>query len=283
MRPAITLSTPISTPTAKPVQPRAIGRVSLSVKPGPRGSVLDGLRQSGSLRCLFPRPKSDGLEAVVVNTAGGITGGDSFQISANVARGCSLTLTTQASERAYRAQPTEFGQMRTDLQVAPGACLNWVPQETIVFDRSALDRKLSVTLAHGAKALVVEPIVFGRQAMGEELTDLRLRDRIELRRDDQPLFLDATRFDGHMAAHLDRPHIANGARAMAFLAYVAPDAQGQIDPLRAMLPDHAGATVIGDDLLVCRILATDSHKLRQSLIPILNRLTHNQLPRCWMI
>ncbi len=218
-----------------------------------------------------------------MNTAGGITGGDSFQISAKVAEGCNLTLTTQASERAYRAQPSEFGQMRTDLQVAPGACLNWVPQETILFDRSALDRRLTVNLARGAKALVVEPLVFGRQAMGEELSDLRLRDRIEIRREGQPMFLDATRFDGDMAAHLDRPHIANGARAMAFLAYVASDAQGQIDPLRAMLPDHAGATVVGDDLLMCRILAPDSHALRQSLIPILNRLTQHQLPRCWMI
>ncbi|WP_298908090.1 urease accessory protein UreD [uncultured Aliiroseovarius sp.] len=257
--------------------------MSLSVKPGPRGSVLDSLRQSGSLRCLFPRPKSDGLEAVVVNTAGGITGGDSFQISAGVAQGCSLTLTTQASERAYRAQPSEYGQMRTDLKVAPGACLNWVPQETILFDRSALDRRLTVNLARGAKALVVEPVVFGRQAMGEELSNLRLRDRIEIRREGQPLFLDATRFDGNMAAHLDRPHIANGARAMALLAYVAPDAQGQIDPLRALLPETAGATGIGDDLLVLRILAPDSHALRQSLIPILNRLTQHQLPRCWMI
>jgi urease accessory protein len=268
---------------AKPVQPRAIGHVSLSIKPGPRGSVLDSLRQSGSLRCLFPRPKSDGLEAVVVNTAGGITGGDRFQISANVAKGCSLTLTTQASERAYRAQPSEFGKLRTDIQVAAAACLNWVPQETILFDDSALDRRLTINLAQGAQALVVEPIAFGRQAMGEELTKLRLRDRIEIRRAGQPLFLDATRFDGDMAAHLDRPHIANGARAMALLAYVAPDAQGQIDPLRALLPETAGATVIGDDLLVLRILAPDSHALRQSLIPILNRLTHHQLPRCWMI
>ncbi|MEP3347956.1 MAG: urease accessory protein UreD [Litoreibacter sp.] len=265
------------------MQPRAVGQVSLSVKPGVRGTVLDGLRQSGSLRCLFPRPKSQALEAVLVNTAGGITGGDTFNISASVASGCELVMTTQASERAYRAQPTESGRMQTDLQVSDDAQLNWMPQETILFNGSSLDRSLNVDLAPDAKALILEPLAFGRLAMKEQLTDIRLHDRITIRRDGQPLFMDATRFAGDMAAHLDRPHIAGGARAMAIMIYTAPDAEGQLPQLRAMLPPQAGASVIGDDLLVLRILAQDSHELRLSLIPILNHLTHNQLPRCWMI
>lgn len=279
----ITLTTRISDAMAEPVQPRAIGRVALSVKLRDGKTVLDTLRQSGSFRCLFPRQKAATLESVLVNTAGGITGGDSFQVAATVATGCALTLTTQACERAYRAQAGAAGQLETSLTVAKGGHINWVPQETILFNKSHLNRTLTLNMAQGASALLVEPMVFGRATMGEELTHLQLHDRIEIVRDGAPVFIDATRFDGDMAAHLDRPHIAAGARAMALIAYVAPDAESHLAPLRALLPPAAGASVIGEDLLVARLLAPDSYALRQSLVPILNRLSQNQLPRCWMI
>lgn len=279
----ITLTIPISDPLAEPVQPRAIGRVAVSLKQRDGKTVLDTLRQSGSFRCLFPRQKAAALEAVLVNTAGGITGGDSFRITAHVAAGCRLTLTTQACERAYRAQAGTAGRLDTALTVAEGGHINWLPQETILFDKSHLDRRLTLHMAEGASALLVEPMVFGRRAMGEELTRLQLRDRIEIIRNGVPLYLDATRFDGDMAAHLKRPHIAAGAGAMALVAYVAPDAGSRLARLRALLPAAAGASLLGPDLLVARLLAPDSYVLRQSLVPVLNHLSQNQLPRCWMI
>ncbi|WP_242494415.1 urease accessory protein UreD [Loktanella sp. IMCC34160] len=232
---------------------------------------------------MFPRKRTGGLEAVVVNTAGGITGGDQFQIAARVAADCDLTLTTQACERAYRVQPGQPGRLNTALQVSRGGHLNWLPQETILFNGSHMRRSLRLNLETGASALVVEPLVFGRAAMGEELTSLRWHDRIEILRDGCPLFLDAVAFDGDMAAHLDRPNIAAGARAMALLMYVAADAEAHLGPLREMLPNLAGASLIGEDLLVLRLLTDDSFALRRSLIPILNRLTNDQLPKCWTI
>ncbi|MEP2716593.1 urease accessory protein UreD [Pseudophaeobacter sp.] len=283
---SITLTTDISQQTAQevqPAQPRARGRIKLSVKQTTRGSALRGLRQSGSFRCLFPRPKITGLEAVLVNTAGGITGGDDMRIAAEVGAGASLTLTTQTSERAYRAQPGETGQLQTKLTVAEGGHVNWLPQETILFQGCALSRRLDLDLAPDATALLVEPLVFGRLAMGETVTQGLFHDRILLRRNGQELYRDALRFEGDMQAQLDRPHVAAGARALVSLIYVAPDAAGQLSPLRAMLPDQAGASLIGADLLVLRILAADAHDLRQSLLPVLNHLTHNTLPRCWMI
>jgi urease accessory protein len=255
--------------------------------------VLRGLRQSGSFRCLFPRIKTTSLEAVLINTAGGITGGDDMRITAGVGAGAALTLTTQTAERAYRAQPGEVGQLQTKLNVAAGGHVNWLPQETILFQSCALSRRLDVDLAPDATALLVEPLVFGRLAMGETVTQGRFHDRIVLRRNGTELYRDAMRFDGDMQAQLDRPHVAAGARALASVIYVAPDARGQLAPLRAMLPPQAGASVIGDDLLLLRILAADAYELRRSLIPILNRLTQNcqpqnrltqgTLPRCWMI
>ena len=268
---------------AQPVQPRARGTLNIAVKQTERGTALQSLRQSGSYRCLFPRPKTPTLEAVLINTAGGITGGDEMRIVGDVGVGAALTLTSQTAERAYRAQTGEIGQLSTRLTVAAGAHVNWLPQETILFQSCALSRRLEVDLAPDATALLVEPLVFGRLAMGETITQGLFHDRILLRRAGRELYRDAMRFDGDMQAQLDRPHVAAGARALVSLIYVAPDVPGQLAPLRAMLPAQAGASVIGENLLVLRILAADAHELRQSLLPILNRLTQATLPRCWMI
>jgi len=220
---------------------------------------------------------------VLLNTAGGITGGDVFRFSGQASKGTTLTLTTQACERAYRAQPGPFGHVTNHLTVADGARLNWLPQETILFNGSALDRRLRIDLAPDASALLVEPVIFGRSAMGETLTDIRWQDRIELRRDGNPLFLDATRFTGDLHAHLSDPHIAKGAGAMALVVLVAPNAQGQLDPIRRMLPDNAGASLVHHDLLVIRLLAADGFNLRRVLMPVLRHLHTDALPRCWMI
>jgi urease accessory protein len=223
------------------------------------------------------------LDAVLLNTAGGITGGDAFRFTGHAAAGTTLTLTTQACERAYKAQPGPYGQITNHLQVETGARLNWLPQETILFNGSALDRRLLIELAPDASALMVEPLVFGRTAMGETLYDVCLRDRIEIRRDGTPVFLDATQFTGDLNAHLTKPHIANGARAMALVVFASATAEGQLEPVRRMLPDSAGATLIQDDLLVTRILAENSFALRRALMPVLRHLNNDTLPRCWMI
>lgn len=134
-----------------------------------------------------------------------------------------------------------------------------------------------------AEMLMVEPLVFGRAAMGETLTGIRLRDRIEIRREDTPVFLDAIRFSGDWHTHVSKPHITNGAGAMALIVLASSSAEGHLKPVRAMLPDTAGATVIRKDLLVIRILADNSFALRRTLIPVLHRLNKDTLPRCWML
>ncbi len=260
--------------------PRARGSVALSVK----AKGLDGLRQSGSLRCLFPRTAGNGVEAVLVNTAGGITGGDRFSVSARAGSGCTLALTTQAAERAYRAAGQAMaGRLETRLRVAKGARLDWLPQETILYDGCHFERELRVDLAAGARALIMEPLVFGRVESGEALRDIRFRDRIEIRQNGAPLFLDAMRINGDAATLLARPHMAAGARAMAALIYVAEDAEAQLTPLRQMLPARAGASLLGQNCLVLRLLAADSFELRTHLIPILQALHRTPLPKCWMI
>lgn len=244
-------------------------------------TVLEQLYQAGSMKCVLPRGGPD-MEAVLVNTAGGITGGDRFEVSANVATGCTVTLTTQAAERAYKAMPDQTGHLSTTLTVENGARLNWLPQETILFNGSALRRRLTITLDTTAELLMVEPLVFGRAAMGETLTQARFDDRISITRGGTPLYLDAVRLEGDVAAHLANPFTANGAGAMAALVFASPRAEGNLDRIRALLPATGGVSLIGDTL-VMRLLATDSHELRQTLVPVLKTLNSDDLPRCWMI
>lgn len=265
---------------AAAVQPRARGSVRLATKARAGKSVLRDLYQAGSAKVVFPRSPA-GLQAVTVNTAGGITGGDQFDYTYDVARDTHLTLTTQAAERAYGSQQAETGRQQTTLRVESGGRADWVPQETILFNTCRFARAMRVELAQDARLLFVEPLVFGRAAMGEVLSDIAFHDRVDVYRGGAPLFCDAMTFRGDARAHMAR--VADGAGALASVVYVAPDAGSHLDGVRAILPQTAGASLIGEDLLHVRFLAQDGFALRASLIPVLTRLSNTSLPRAWMI
>lgn len=265
-------------------QPRARGSGRLCVFGDEHGVTrLRDLRQSGSLRLVLPRTYRPDAEAILVNTAGGITGGDQFSLEIEVQTGATLRMTTQAAERAYRAQSGEIARVTTDVSVQDGASLNWLPQELILFDRCALRRRLNIDLAPRARLLMVESVVFGRAAMREVLNDAIFQDRIRITRNRRPLYIDGMDLHGDAAAHLARPAIANGAGAMASIVMVGPDAGRHLKTVRAALPQTAGASMLADDVLVIRLLATDSFELRRSLIPILEHLSNNTLPASWRL
>ncbi len=277
-------TSPITAPFSDTlVPPRARGVASVSAKTRHERSVLGGLRQSGSLKLLFPKPSSNALDVVFVNTAGGVTGGDRFELTATAGPGTTLTLTSQAAERAYRALPTQKGEVRNTLRVEAGATMNWVPQETILFNGCSFERRLDVMLDAEARLLLCEAVVFGRAAMGETLTNASFRDRIDVSRDGALLFYDAMQLDGDVAQHLAKPNVANGAGVLASVLFVSPNAEAQIEPIRAALGGRGGVSLIQSDMLFARLLAADSFELRRALMPILSRLLAGPLPRPWMI
>jgi urease accessory protein len=263
--------------------PRARGEVHLTLRDTPRGTELQTLRQAGSLRALFPRGAARSRQVVLTNTSGGVTGGDAFRTRIEAGAKARVTVTTQAAERAYRAQPGQTGRIETRLSVGPGARIDWLPQETILFECSALQRRLSVDLAEDASALIVESLIFGRTAMGETLRSASLDDRIELTRNGAPLWLDRIRLMGDLDAELARPAVANGGRAVATLVLADPTAEARLDALRALLPETAGASLIRPGLLAARLVAEDGFALRQSLVPALNLLHDDTIPRPWML
>ena len=257
--------------------------MDLSVKNRQGFTKIDRFRQSGSLKCLFPRKFRSDLEAVLINTAGGVTGGDRFEASVHLAKGTRLTLTTQACERAYRAKAGQTGVIFNNLNVGPDARLSWLPQETLLFDGCALRRKLAVSLEEGARALIAEPLIFGRTAMAERIRQANFNDRIQITQDGRPVCIDAVHLHGDVEAQLQNRFIADGALAMANIIFIAPEAEAQLSPVREMLPDSAGASLLSRSTLVIRILAKDGFSLRKTLVPLLTRLNNSPLPRCWTI
>ncbi len=260
-------------------QPRAIGTLNVQAKARDGRSAIGHLRSSGCMKALFPR-SADALEVITINTAGGLTGGDKVTLSAVAGMGSELTLTTQAAERAYRAA-SGVATADTTLKAEAGARLRWLPQELILFEGAALRRSLRIDLAGDAEALMVEPVVFGRAAMGETLQDVSFHDRIEIYRDGAPIYMDALCLEGDLTMQLGR--LAQGAGAMASLVFVAPNAEAQLDPVRALLPATGGASLLHPDLLALRLVAEDSFELRRALLPILDRLSGDKLPISWRL
>ncbi|MFT7594309.1 MAG: urease accessory protein [Paracoccaceae bacterium] len=246
-------------------------------------SVLDHLHQQGSMKLLFPRTPQNSLTGVTLNTAGGITGGDRFDVAAKVGAGCHMVLTTQAAERAYRAQPGEIGRLTNRVTVGAQARLDWLPQETLLYDHAALHRSLEIDLAPDARLLAVEPVIFGRAEMGEVVQHLDFRDRIDLRRAGQVLFADRTLMHGDAATQMRHAATGAGCGAMASVLLAADDAERFLTPARALMPATGGVSLIRDGLLFARLLAVDGFILRKTLVPLIELLGTAPMPRTWMI
>src|SRR5262245_47830527 len=134
---------PTALASAGPALERARGTLSLAVAcRGGRHGIAD-LGQSGCGRLLFPKVAvGEPLEAVMVNTSGGLTGGDRFETRIVVAPGARAVLTTQACEKIYRADGIDPASVAAVIEVGETAMLAWLPQETILFDRARLTRRL---------------------------------------------------------------------------------------------------------------------------------------------
>lgn len=246
-------------------------------------TVLADLRQEGCLKARFPRPV-DWHEIVTLNTAGGIAGGDMLGAAFNVGKGARTTIASQAAERFYRVLPDDApSRVRTTLTVDDGGSAEWLPQETILFDRCGVDRELHITLAGDAHFLGVETLVFGRAAMGETVRHGSVRDTIRIVRDGELLLHDAVRMHGPISEMLARPAIASGGRAIATMVHVAPDAEDRLDDVRAALAQFDAGASAWRGMLVARIVAADGAGLRAAMVAGLATLRGGRsLPRVWM-
>ena len=240
---------------------------------------LATLYQDGCARIRLPNTHDASLQAVLINTAGGLTGGDEIGWSAGAAPGTGLVLTTQACERVYRSSGAD-ARVTTRLTAGAGARLDWLPQETILFEDARLDRRLEVDLAADARFCAVEAVLLGREAMGESARGARLRDNWRIRRDGRLIHAEATALTAEPEER-DGLSLLDGALGFATVLYVGPDAGRKLEPVRAALSGRAGASLVGDRLVV-RALAGSGLALRRIIGPIVALLSSaGTLPRLW--
>jgi urease accessory protein len=264
--------------------PRTEGSVRLGFVRRGSETALATLHQAGAMRARFPKPDAGAApEAVLLNTAGGLTGGDHIEVYVKMAAGAAATVTTAAAEKVYRARDTDETAIRVTIALEAGARLGWLPQPTILFDQARLDRATDVELAADATFLGVEMLIFGRMAMGEDVRGGACRDRWRVRRDGRLVFADTFRTDGPIAAILDRKATFDGARASAMLLYVAPDAAARLEEVRAALEGCASAAgaSVWNGLLAVRALAPNGRTLQRDVARLVVLLSGRRLPRVW--
>ena len=237
---------------------------------------LVDLREEGSAKLRLPRGSR---EAILINTGGGLAGGDDFAFDLTVEADASLAVTTQAAERVYRSLGPPAA-VRTRITAGADAVFAWLPQETILYDGAALTRRLDADLEAGARFLAVEPLLFGRAAHGEDIRSAKLRDCWRIRRNGRLIFADDAAFSGARPA--SAATLAN-ALAMATVVLIAVDAERYLDPARALLDGSCGISA-WNGKLVARLTAVDGLALRKVLVPLLVLLSGGVgLPKVWSI
>jgi urease accessory protein len=262
---------------------RAVGRISFDVAAAPGGSRRTRVHEAGSLRVRFPNSLSqETLDAVIVNTAGGMTGGDDFVIEIEVGANARLAVTTASAEKVYRSLGPDT-QIGVKLNVAAGGGLTWLPQETILFDQVRLRRTIDIDLASDARLLLAEAVVFGRSAMGETVLQGGFSDRWRVRVDRALRFAETTRLDGEIARHLAHRAAANAGVAIASVMKF-PGNENDVAAVRDLQNGFAGNVGISawNGLTVARFVAPDGATLRRDLTTALSVLCTGPLPRLWV-
>lgn len=240
------------------------------------------IKEADGYRVRFP-DGSDPCEAVILNTGGGIAGGDRVTLAFEAGAGTRAVVTTVAAERVYRAldQPASI---KVRLRLAEQSSLCWLPQETILFDAAELTRTLDVDMAGDARLLLAECTVLGRRGSGERMTRGSFRDRWTIRRDSALAHIEAVQLDGAVDTLMQRPAIGGGAHVTGVLIYVARDAADHLGAVRSVIADRADTAVSAwNGKLVLRALGSDPATMKRTLGLAVEVLTGRPLPRTWRV
>lgn len=267
---------------------RAFGKGRLVAKAAVGRTRIAELYQEGCAKIRLPKTFDSSMEAVLINSSGGLTGGDRMAWEIEAGPATELTVTTQACEKIYKASAGTV-EVATRIKVAAGARVDWLPQETILFDRASLTRSLDVELDGDATLLAVEAVLLGRKAMGEVMQAGLFRDRWRIRVDDRLLHAENLTFADDIAALVARTAILRGRVAFATLFYTGPDCEMLLPQLRTLIDTEAGGGVshiqiAGLDKLVGRFAAADGFSLRKTLIPVISHLRKQKtVPKVWVL
>jgi urease accessory protein len=254
-------------------------------------TAIADLYQRAPCRVLFPDVDAgDPLTAALLTTSGGLTDGDRISLSLSAGEGAAATITTQAAEKIYRSAGDPCC-VSAELDLAPGAAIEWLMQETILFNGARLSRRLEADVPASAQLLAVESLVFGRTAMGEAFRHGYVRDVWRIKREGRPVWVDALKLDGDVGAARAKPFGFGTAVACATIVYVGADAARWLDTAREAVAERGAeaAATSFDGLLVVRILADDASAMRGAVARCVTRLRSAALgrparmPRLWSL
>ncbi len=281
MSAATFLSVPVTTPIGLSGI-RVSGGVSVRCSERLAESRVVDVRERDGYKVRFPR-RSSPPEAVIINTGGGLAGGDDVLQSIEVTDNATLTVTTQAAERAYRSLSGATTKLDVQMGVGEDAELRWLPQETILFDQARLERRLTADIAVSATLLIAETIVFGRAAMGEVLASGLFKDTWRIRRGGKLIFAENLKLNDETFRMVSSTAIAGGAHAIMTVVFVANDAEDRLAGVRRALraAKFECAASAWNGMLVVRGLAAGTEEVRNAMAALATALGSEQLPRVW--
>ena len=268
-------------PDTRPDGPRRL-RAGATLVVGRRAgcSRVRALSEVGGYRARATRA-TDSCEVFLVNPSGGLAGGDSLTLDVSVEPDADLRLTTPTAERVYRSAG-EVTRVDCQLRIGARARLDWLPQQTLLFDGARFRRRVEADVAPDGRLALLESYALGRPAHGERLTCVDVLDHWRIRRDGRLVFAEALRLEGPASELFARPALGDGAQAAGTLVYLASDAEAQLGRARRLLAGSgtAGASVC-DGMLVVRWLAPDPLQLCTRLAAFLPEFLARPLPRGW--
>lgn len=248
---------------------------------------LKRLYQRTPCRVLFPDPEPGDIAiAALLTTSGGLACGDRLSLAFGVEAGARGCATTAAAEKVYRSLGAD-ASVAIALAVAEGGWLEWLPQETILFNGARLVRRIEADIAPGARLLAAEMLVFGRAARGERFRRGKLHESWRVRIGGRLVWADALRLEGDVAAALAAPAGMGGAAALATAVYAGPDAAERLPEARERAEADDGAATLVNGVLLARFAGREAESVRQALMRYLRDLRRSAgglppvLPRLW--
>jgi urease accessory protein len=275
-------------PSDKDLQ-RAEGSCRIVLSGSEKGTRIMDVFQRSPIRVLFPTVGGAAIEeCVLINTAGGIAGGDRLESCVTALANASIAVTSQAAEKVYRALK-EPARIATKLKASVGAKLAWLPQETIVFNWASLRRETEIELSSGAELLALEWLVLGRAAHGEEVIGGHISDTWRVKKDGRLIWADTFRLTEEVFPHLDRKALLWDRKAVATMLYFGPDLDKRLEFLRELAPSlecQCAATLVSG-LIVVRFAAKVSSDVRLALRSFLQQFSQElgpgpfRVPKMW--
>lgn len=277
-------------PTRKNLQRlSALGRLSIEAES--EFSELLRVHTKGGLQVRQQRkdPRRH-LELSLINTSGGLTGGDALGWSIRANKGSWCTLSTPAAEKIYRSV-AGVAKVDIDIDVGPDACLAWLPQETILFDEANFERNALFQIVSSSKLLITETLVLGRQASGETIKLLQCSDRWKVYSDGHLIHREDLNLNHIEPLLLNGASGLSGMKTITTLIYFGPDAVEHLPTVRHDLKSLgpniiaacSAATIGKSSKLICRLIAPELYNIKACLSALVQRLNNKHLPKSWVL